>query len=80
MTCAIRVLLDGDGVWPDLEEKTVHHMPGGLIQIARLKGGMASGRDSVSIRIDLDDENVLVAETSLKLFLNTLEILKEGTK
>jgi hypothetical protein len=63
----LNIILDGDNCWPDLlEKKVIHHT--GAISVAALPGGMASGKTSVSIRIDLPDGTVLIAETSLQLF------------
>lgn len=67
----LKVILNGDGCWPDLAERRVVHLGNGAppIQVAGLEGGMTSGAASVSIRVDLPDGTVVVAETSLRLFL-----------
>lgn len=59
--------LEGDGCWKDLSMKQIRTAP--LKSIALLKGGMQSGKSSVSFRIDLNDGTVIIAETSLTLFL-----------
>jgi hypothetical protein len=75
----MKVLVDGDGCWPDLIEK---RKAGNLVetrevlQVAGLSRGMASGKPSVSIRIDLPDGKTVFAETSLALFLSAADILK----
>lgn len=46
------------------------------IQVARLPGGMVSGKSSVAIRIDLPDGRVVVAETSLALFLGAARVFQ----
>lgn len=61
------LVMDGDGAWPDLKDKKVHHVTS-QIQVAPLGGGMASGKASVTFRIDLADGSVVLAETSLELF------------
>jgi hypothetical protein len=66
---AVSIHLDGEGCWPDLGGKTVHHNTSPAIEFAVLDGGMVSGKPSVSIRIDLNDQEVVLAETSLELFL-----------
>jgi hypothetical protein len=67
----MRIILDGDNAWPDLVGKRVHHIGGGgEIQVAGLEGGMQSGLPSVTIRIDLPNGEVVLAETSMRLFLN----------
>lgn len=40
-----------------------------------LKAGMASGKPSVAIRLDLPDGKVVIAETSLALFLGAASAL-----
>jgi hypothetical protein len=81
MALAIDLHLEGDGVWPDLAEKQargqlVHLANDSVLGITALSGGMASGRTSVGIRIDLPDGRVVFAETSLRLFLNAAEALR----
>ena len=72
----LTVNLEGDGAWPDLIEKEfIHAREGSSIQVAPLDGGMASGLPSVTIRIDLSDGKVLVAETSARLFVMAADII-----
>ncbi len=65
----IKLAESGDNAWPDLLEKKII-VYNGALNIAILEGGMASGKPSVSLRFDLEDGTVLVAETSLAMFLN----------
>jgi hypothetical protein len=67
---SMNIILDGDNAWPDLKGKEIIHMANGAppIQVAVLKGGLASGRPSVALRIDLPDGRFLIAETSARLF------------
>ena len=64
----------GDGCWPDLVEKRKNGEvldamgEAARISFAGLHGGMASGRASVSMRIDLPDGRAVLTETSLRLF------------
>ena len=62
--------LRGDNAWPDLQDKPVIHLGNGAppIQVAVLEGGLASGRPSVCIRIDLPEGQVVIAETTARLF------------
>ncbi len=82
-TTGLRVILEGDGCWPDLNELRdagkLHHVNEGL-EIARLPGGMSGGRSSVSIRVPLPDGSVVMAETSMRLFLGAAQAFqaKEG--
>ena len=66
----LNIKRDGDKAWPDLDEKAA---AGKLVEtqtiaIALLPGGMASGKASVGIRIDLPDGTVVLAQTSHELF------------
>ncbi|MDP2954681.1 MAG: hypothetical protein Q8O76_15365 [Chloroflexota bacterium] len=76
----IRVILEGDGAWPDLkgrEQEIVHLVGDEPVQIAYLSGGMKSGRPSLAIRLDLPSieglqdavRRVVIAETSVRAFL-----------
>lgn len=64
--------LDGDGVWPELRDKRVIHLANDApaIQVCTLEGGLASGRPSVAIRIDLPDGRTVIAETTARLFVS----------
>ena len=52
--------------WPDLQSKFV--LTSEDISIAALESGMASGRPSVAIRVNLSDGSVVIAQTSARLF------------
>lgn len=71
---AIKIITDGEECWPDIAEKIVngdliHLSNGNVIEIAMLRGGTKSGKPSLSIRIDLPDGKVVIAETTLDLFV-----------
>jgi hypothetical protein len=61
--------------WPELRDKAVIHVKDPL-RITGLVAGMASGAPSVAIRLDLPDGQIIVAETSLQLFLAAADALK----
>lgn len=65
----LKIILDGVACWRDLKGKEIIHVTEG-IQMAMLKEGMKGGAPSIAIRIDLPDGKFVVAETSLKLFIN----------
>jgi hypothetical protein len=77
MVPMIRVELEGDGCWPELGG------PGGpevidagtSISMALLRGGMSSGRASVTVRIDLPDGRVVLAQASLAVLLGAAEAM-----
>ena len=75
---ALTLKMEGDGAWPDMSEKLAEGkvLRSESIEMAVLKGGMASGKPSVAIRIDLDDDSVVFAETSLALFLSAADAFK----
>lgn len=70
----LRIILQGDGCWPDLARKQVLHVTEGL-QVAALPGGMESGRPSVMLRVDLPDGSVVLAEMSLRALLTAARAL-----
>lgn len=73
----LNISAEGDNVWPDLLEKreSIIHVTEGM-HIAALSSGMESGKPSVAIRIDLPDGSVVIAETSMRLFLGAAEVFR----
>lgn len=64
--------------WPELADRNVIHLDGNTsppLMVAPLKGGMSSGAPSVAFRIDLPDGRHVLAETSLKLLIEAVEIM-----
>ncbi len=57
--------------WPDLFGKETIHLGNDAkpIQVAGIVHGMESGKTSVMIRLDLPDGKIVLAETSLELFV-----------
>jgi len=78
----MRINLDGDQCWPDLAGKVgtdqVIHLGNDAppIALAVLPGGMESGAPSVMFRIDLPDGRVLLAETSMALYLTAADAMR----
>ncbi len=70
----ISVILEGDGCWPDLQDKKIIRAVG--LQVATLWGGPKGGAPSVAFRIDLEDGRTVIAETSLKLFLTASDLFR----
>jgi len=60
----IDLKLDGDAAWPDLPDREVLDC-GARIGMAGLEAGMASGKTSVAVRVDLPDGRVAIVQTSL---------------
>lgn len=78
---ALDIKLGGDGAWPELAEKDargllIHLAEGSTLGVAALAGGMSSGRPSVAFKFDLPDGRVVLAETSLRLFLAAADALR----
>ena len=64
----IDLKLNGDGAWPELAGRHGVVFVSEPIKIVTLDGGMASGKPSVMIRLDLPDGRLVLAETSVALF------------
>lgn len=78
---AVDIHLRGDSCWQDLHKirdagNLVWLTKPKLLAFARLPGGMQSGKSSVSIRIDLPDGKVVVAETSMRVFLSVADAFR----
>ncbi len=60
-------LLEPAEHWPDLLDKEVIYLgnEASPIEIMAMPGGMASGRTSISMRLDLPDGRVVIVETAL---------------
>ncbi len=66
---ALSIFLDGpEAFTPIPSGATVHHVTKAM-EVALLEGGMASGKPSVMLRLELPDGSVVIAETSLALFM-----------
>jgi hypothetical protein len=79
---ALNIILGGDSAWPDLLDQRENIINVTTpIGITALAGGMTSGKASVALRIDLPDGRVVIAETSLALFLTAAKVFeaKYGT-
>lgn len=59
--------LEGDAVWPDLHGKPM--LTAEIASVCALQGGMSTGAPSVAFRLELEDGQVVVGQTSLRLFL-----------
>ena len=68
------VVLDGEGCWPDIQDNKIIRAVG--LQVAALQGGMKGGAPSVAFRIDLEDGQTVIAETSLKLLLTASDLFR----
>ena len=75
---ALDLRLDGDRCWPDLDDRRIIHLGNGAppIGLAVLTNGTQEGRESVTIRIDLPDGRVVLAETSLRLLCMAVDAMR----
>lgn len=77
----INVNLDGEGAWPDMEQlrkdgKLIIIPDEAAIDIAVLDDGTVSGEPSVAFRFHLPDGKVAFAQTTLRLYLLTANIIQ----
>jgi hypothetical protein len=70
------IQLNAEGLLEGVDPDSVVHVTTPLT-VAPLAGGMASGSPSVMITCVLPDGRTLVAETSLKLFLQAAKIFND---
>lgn len=61
-----KIVLNGDGQFPELVGKTVHK--GEIVAFTALPEGMESGRASVALVIQQKNGEMVFAETSLRMF------------
>lgn len=62
-----RTILEPEKHWSDLLDKEVIYLgnEASPVEIVAMPGGMASGRTSISMRLDLPDGRVVIVETAL---------------
>lgn len=67
------VQLVGDGCWPDLKEKGF--IEGKLTGVARMTGGTESGKSTFTVRVELPDGQVVLAETTMLLMKTAVKAM-----
>lgn len=77
----INVNLNGEGAWPYMEQlindgKLIIIPDEAAIDIAVLDDGTVSGEPSVAFRFHLPDGKVAFAQTTLRLYLLTANIIR----
>lgn len=70
----LRLVME-EPAWPELRGVEVIHVTD-PIGITALPGGMQSGATSIMLRVDLPDGRVVLAETSLALFVAAVRALQ----
>lgn len=72
----LTIILDGDAAWPDLAPDAPDRpelIEGHLEAVAGIANGTANGHPAVAFRIELPDGSVVLAQTTLALFLTAAE-------
>ena len=75
----LTIVPHGDGAWPDLADRMnriIYLGNDAEIQMVGLSHGTVTGEPSVALRFDLPDGRIVVAETTLRLFLTAADSLK----
>ena len=72
-------ILEPDEHWDDLLEKEVIYFGNEAppIEVVAMPEGMASGRTSISMRLDLPDGRVVIVETALYELARVVRTLQE---
>lgn len=70
----IDLALNGDNAWPDWADKPMQHFT--AFRMTGLRDGMASGKPSFSIGVELEDGSVVILETSYTLLDNALRAFR----
>jgi hypothetical protein len=65
MQIQMSIIEHGDACWPDLATK--HIVDGKIVSVAMLKGGMVSGKPSVTFRITSETSTNILAQISLEM-------------
>ncbi len=68
---AMNIDLKGDNAWADLRARRedIVDLTESAWGVTVLDGGMASGKPSVALRLDMPDGKVVFAQTSLELWI-----------
>jgi hypothetical protein len=72
----LELVMDGSN-WPELRDHDIIHLGNNApaIGVAVLDAGMSSGRPSIMMRLDLPDGRIVLAETSMRLFVHAASMM-----
>jgi len=70
---SLAIILEGDGALGDVRERVVE---GDFTKIMALDSGMASGKPSVGVVIELPDGRVVLGQTSMSLLLGAADAFR----
>jgi hypothetical protein len=81
----LNIIADGDGCWPDLNQKRAEgklidlmgNDTGPILSLAKLDKGTVGGRSTVTLRIDLPDGKVVLTEVTVRLLKAAVEIFEK---
>lgn len=80
---SIKTIMNGDGCWPDLlqNKQQIIHLANDAppIEMAMLKNGTVRGKPSVTIRLNLPDGRVVLAETTLALLVSAAKAFEAAS-
>lgn len=68
----LNIVLDGDGAWPDM----VGVPEATLESVGRLTKGTSGGHSSVAFRLRMPDGSLVIAQTTMKLFLTAADAMR----
>jgi len=73
----LKVVLDGDGALKDAKDKQIIHLGNNAsITVTGLERGMASGKASAAFIFEIEEDKIVIAETSLSLLVTAVNALK----
>lgn len=75
MTSELNLDLVGDGAW-DMTGRKILWLTDTPLEVACLAHGTEGGHPTVALRIDLDDEQSVVIETTMRLFLFAADAMR----
>ncbi len=70
----LRIILDADRCWPDLDGVDV--VEAKSIEVARMIHGTTSGASAVMIRFNMPDGTTVIGQTTMALFMGAAAAFK----
>jgi len=65
----LRILLDGSGGFPEMQDAKIHEPGPESMAITALPGGLQSGRTSIAFIVQLEDGSFVFAENTMANFI-----------
>jgi len=76
----LKLHTEEEGAFEDFQKKEIIHLKEGVLRVAALEKGMTSGKPAVAFGFEIGDGKVVLAETSLALFLSAADALRARFK